>query len=78
MFPLPTPDEMFSTLANGKSFSKLDLARAYKQMEVAENSQPFLIINTHLGLFCYRQLPFGIASAPVMWQKAMSVVLQDC
>jgi len=47
MFPLPTPDEMFSTLANGKSFSKLDLARAYKQMEVAENSQPFPIINTH-------------------------------
>ena len=24
-FPLPTPDEVFSTLANGESFSKLDL-----------------------------------------------------
>ena len=74
-FPLPTPDEVFSTLANGESFSKLDLARAYKQMEVEESSQPYLTINTHLGLFRYRRLPFGIASAPAMWQKAMSVVL---
>jgi len=24
--PLPTPEEMFSTLANGESYSKLDLA----------------------------------------------------
>ena len=77
-FPLPTPDEVFSTLANGDSFSKLDLARAYKQMEVAEGSQKFLTINTHLGLFRYKRLPFGIASAPAMWQKAMSVVLQGC
>ena len=77
-FPLPTPDEVFSTLANGESFSKLDLARAYKQMEVEESSQPYLTINTHLGLFRYRRLPFGIASAPAMWQKAMSVVLQGC
>ena len=77
-FPLPTPDEVFSTLANGESFSKLDLARAYKQIEVEESSQPYLTINTHLGLFRYRRLPFGIASAPAMWQKAMSVVLQGC
>ena len=33
-FPLPTPEEIFATLANGESFTKLDLARAYKQMEV--------------------------------------------
>ena len=37
-FPLPTPDEVFSTLAHGESFSKLDLARAYKQMEVEESA----------------------------------------
>ena len=34
-FPLPTPDEIFSVLANSESFSKIDLARAYKQMRVA-------------------------------------------
>ena len=35
IFPLPTPDEVFSTLANGESFTKLDLVRTYKQMKVA-------------------------------------------
>ena len=34
VYPLPSPEEMFSTLANGELYTKLDLARAYKQMEV--------------------------------------------
>ena len=77
-FPPPTPDEIFSVLANGESFSKIDLARAYKQMRVAKGSQPYLTINTPLGLYRYLRLPFGIASAPAIWQKAMTTVLQGC
>ena len=65
-FPLPTPDEVFSTLANGESFTKLDLARAHKQMKVSTESQQYLTINTHLGLFRYLRLPFGITSAPAI------------
>ena len=67
---------MFSTLANGESFTKLDLSRAYKQMRVRQDCQPLLTINTHLGLFCYSRLPFGISTAPALWQKAMTQVLQ--
>ena len=77
-FPLPTTDEVFSMLAQGESFSTLDLARAYKQMVVAPDSRACLTINTPLGLFRYRRLPFGIATAPAIWQKAMSMVLQGC
>ena len=76
--PLPTADEVFSTLAGGESFTKLDLARAFKQMEVEEKSQPLLIMNRHLGLFQFQRLPFGVATAPAMWQSAMSIVLQGC
>ena len=77
-YPLPTPDEVFAALANGESFTKLDLSRAYKQMKVATESQGYLTITTHMGLFRYQQLPFGIASTPAIWQKAMSIVLQGC
>ncbi|KAL5493850.1 hypothetical protein EMCRGX_G015084 [Ephydatia muelleri] len=77
-FPLPTPEEIFATLANGESFTKLDLARAYKQMEVASDSQLLLTITTHMGLFKFSRLPFGVATAPAMWQRAMSIVFQGC
>ena len=59
---IQSPLPVFSTLAQGESFSILDLARAYKQMEVAAESQLYLTINTHMGLFCYQRLPFGIYS----------------
>ena len=29
-YPLPMPEEMFGTLANKESYTKLDLERAYK------------------------------------------------
>lgn len=76
VYPLPTPEEMFSMLANGESYTKLDLARAYKQMAVKKECQNLLTINTHLGLFKYTRLPFGITTAPALWQKAMAQVLQ--
>ena len=75
VYPLPTPEEMFSTLANGESYTKLDLARAYKQMKVQKEHQPLLTINTHLGMYQYTRLQFGITTAPSLWQKAMAQVL---
>ena len=78
-YPLPTPNEVqYFDITNVESFTKLDLARAYKQMKVAADSQKYLTINTHIGLCRYLRLPFGIASAPAIWQKAMATVLQGC
>ena len=74
-YPLPTPEEMFSALANGESYTKLDLARAYKQMKVKEECQPLLTINTHCDLYRYTRLPFSITTAPSLWQQAMAQVL---
>ena len=78
IYPLPTSHEVFVTLANGESFIELDLLLVYKQMKMSSQSQRYLTITTHLGLFKYLRLPFGIVSAPAVWQKAMAVVLQGC
>ena len=75
-YPLPKSDDLFATLANGKTFSKLDLSQAYQQMVLDEASANCLTINTHLGLFQYTRLPFGVASAPAMFQRAMDLILQ--
>ena len=51
--PLPKPEDLFATLANGKAFSKLDLSQVYKQMLLDSESEKYLTINTHLGLYQY-------------------------
>jgi len=74
-YPLPKPDNIFATLAKGKWFSKTDLKHTYQQMKLAENSCPYVTINTHRGLYHYTLLPFGVSSAPALFQKVMDTVL---
>lgn len=74
-YPLPTQDDLFAKLSGGKIFSKVDLSNAYLQLSVGVKSQPYLTVNTHLGLFRYRRLPFGIKSAPSQFQAAMDKIL---
>ena len=75
-YPLPKPDDMFATLAGGKKFTKIDLTHAYQQMSLEESSRELVTINTHRGLYMYTRLPFGVASAPAVFQKTMDTVLQ--
>ena len=75
-YPLPKPADLFATLAGGQMFTKLDLTQAYQQLLLDENSQQYTTINTHQGLYRYTRLPFGISSAPAIFQKTMDVILQ--
>ena len=67
---------MFSTLAGGKIFSKIDLSHAYKQLPLADELKQYVVINTQKGLFRYTRLPFGVSSAPGIFQRVMENVLQ--
>ena len=74
--PLPRPEELFATLANGKAFTKTDLSQAYQQMQLEESSVQYLTINTPMGLYQYTWLPFGVTSAPAIFQRTMDMILQ--
>ena len=41
-YPLPGIEELFSSLAGGKSFSKLDLSHAYLQIELDDASKEYV------------------------------------
>ena len=73
--PIPKAEDLFATLAGGKKFSKLDLSQAYQQVLLHPDDRKYTTINTHLGLFQYTRLPFGIASAPAIFQQAMEKIL---
>ena len=75
-YPLPRPDDLFATLAGGRQFTTLDLSHAYNQLVLDEESRPYLTINTHRGLYRYTRLPFGVASAPAVFQKTMDTILE--
>ena len=73
-YPIPRIEELFASLAAGKSFTKLD--HAYLQIRLDEESCHFVTINTHKGLFEYKRLTFGVASAPSIFQRTMENLLQ--
>ena len=75
-YPLPKIDDLFASLAGGKTFTKLDLANAYQQIPLDEQSKKIVAINTHKGLFQYNRLPFGISAAPSIFQRTMETLLQ--
>nr|XP_061833859.1 uncharacterized protein K02A2.6-like [Nerophis lumbriciformis] len=74
-YPLPRIDDLFAGLSKGQKFSKIDLNQAYLQMHVHEDSKDLLTITTQKGLFRYCRLPFGITSAPALFQRAMDQIL---
>ena len=68
--------DVFATLGGGTVFSKIDLSNAYQQMELTADSQHYLTVNTHKGLYAYQCLTYGIASAPAIFQSTMDQILQ--
>ena len=74
-YPLPTADDVFQKLNGGKKFTKLDLSHAYQQVLLDEESRKYVTINTHLGLFRYLRLSYGVASAPALFQETMDKIL---
>ncbi len=74
-YPLSLIDNVFAGLSGGQNFSKIDLSQAYLQMHVEEQSHEILTMNTHKELFRYCRLPFGITSAPALFQQAVDQIL---
>ena len=75
-YPIPKVDDLFANLGKGSFFTKLDLSQAYQQLPLDPESRKFVVINMHKGLFRYTRLPYGIASAPGIFQKVMESLLQ--
>ena len=75
-YPLPLIEELLTAMSGGKFFSKLDLQDAYLQLPLDTALKQYVAINNHRGLFQYNRLPFGITSAPAIFQRHMEMLLQ--
>ena len=75
-YPIPLVEDLYASMSGGKCFTKLDLSQAYLQLQLDEDSKAYVTINTHKGLFRYNRMPFGISSAPAIFQRCMENLLQ--
>jgi hypothetical protein len=76
-YPMPKMDELLANLQGGQEFTKLDLRTAYHQVELDEKSRVLTTINTTKGLFQYTRVPYGVSTAPTLFQRIMENLLKD-
>ncbi|XP_055589032.1 uncharacterized protein LOC129741335 [Uranotaenia lowii] len=74
-YPLPLPQDIFTSLANCTVFSQIDLSDAFLQVEVEDGSKSLLTINTHRGLYRYNRLTPGVKAAPGAFQQIVDQML---
>ena len=68
---------MIADLNGANVFSKLDMTQAYHQLEIEEDSCQITTFATHVGLFRYKRLLFGVNAASEIFQNAIATVLHD-
>ncbi|KRZ35774.1 Uncharacterized protein T4C_10689 [Trichinella pseudospiralis] len=68
-YPIPRAEDLYQALRLGKTFTKLDLTKAYLQVELDEDSKKILVINTH------NRRPSGVPSALAIFQNVMDTML---
>jgi hypothetical protein len=73
--PLSLIDKIFTEFAEAARFFKVDLRSGYLQVPLVPESRYLTAFIMHGGVFQYKQLPFGLASAPSAFQKIMDIVL---
>ena len=74
-YPLLKAEDLFTVMASGKRFLKLDISQAYSRVQLDEESAKCTRANTLQELYKYRRL-FGVASAPATFQQVMDCTLQ--
>ena len=70
----PITDELIKELNGSRVYSKIDLRSAY-QLELEPSCRYITTFSTHLGLFRYKRLSFGVNSAAEIFQHTMQTIL---
>ena len=75
-YPLSQIDDTLDMLAGKRWFSTLDLASGYWHVSLSPEARCKTAFATHLGLFQFRVMPFGLCNAPATFERLMDQVLQ--
>lgn len=72
-----TIEEIATRMPNAKFFSVLDASSGYWQVQLDPESAQLCTFNTPFGRYKFKRLPFGLSSAPDVFQRVMSEMFED-
>lgn len=74
--PMASVDENLAKIQGSSIFTKLDANSGFWQIPLDESSRLLTTFVTSEGRYCFNRLPFGISSAPEIFQRIMSNTLE--
>ena len=72
-YPLPTIEDVATRLHGAKVFSLLDVRSGFWHVKLDEPSSYLTTFNTPFGRYRWKRLPFGICSAPEIFQRKIAL-----
>lgn len=74
-YPFQSIDSIISNLGGARYFTTLDASRGYLQVRMEPGDEEKTAFVCHRGLFEFTRMPFGLAGAPMTFQRLMDNVL---
>jgi hypothetical protein len=76
--PMSNIDDIMAKLTTDKYFTKVDLAKGYRQILVAEDSRHYTAFTTESGTYQFRKMPFGMVNSGATFNRIMRKLLAGC
>lgn len=76
-YPLPLIEDHLDRLGKAKYFTTLDMATGFHQISLEEESIPLTGFVTPEGHYEYVKMPYGLANAPIVYQRIISNTLSE-
>ena len=76
-YQLPTVEEVVTRLTQAKKFTVVDAKDGFWQKRLDTDSSYKTTFNTPFGRYRWKRMPFGICSAPEIWQRTMHEFVED-